>query len=149
MARPAFPAGGGRGRVRSLHAPRNWLCSRRAVTPPTNPDAEKNSISEMPAGTAVLVASAQAHFVHQEYDAAEADYLKILDRDQNNGIALANLATISIRRVPRVELGGGGGLRGATETPQLIATSLACRSIRTTAWKAPPRRSSRDLELGR
>ena len=67
------------------------------VTPPTNPNAEKTPISEMPAGTAVLVASAQAHFVHQEYDAAEADYLKILDRDQNNGIALANLATIELQ----------------------------------------------------
>jgi tetratricopeptide (TPR) repeat protein len=63
-----------------------------------NPDAEKKSISEMPAGTAALVASAQQHFVHQEFDAAEADYLKILDHDQNNGIALANLATIELQQ---------------------------------------------------
>ena len=68
------------------------------VTPPTNPNGEKKPISEMPAGTAELVASAQSHFVHQEYDAAEADYMKILDRDQNNGIALANLATIELQQ---------------------------------------------------
>ena len=65
-------------------------------TPPS-PDAGKKSINEMPAGSVELVASAQQHFVHQEYDAAEADYQKILDRDQNNGIALANLATIELQ----------------------------------------------------
>ena len=68
------------------------------VTPPTNPNADKKPISEMPAGTAELVASAQSHFAHQEFDAAEADYMKILDRDQNNGIALANLATIELQQ---------------------------------------------------
>ena len=67
------------------------------VLPPANPNAEKKGISEMPAGTADLVASAQAHFAAQEFAAAEADYLKILDRDQNNGIALANLATIELQ----------------------------------------------------
>ena len=68
------------------------------VTPPTNPDGEKKSMAEMPAGTAELVASAQAHFARQEFDAAEADYQKILDRNQNNGIALANLATIELQQ---------------------------------------------------
>jgi tetratricopeptide (TPR) repeat protein len=68
------------------------------VTPPANPDDEKKSIREMPAGTAELVASAQQHFVHQEFDAAAADYLKILDHDQNNGLALANLATIELQQ---------------------------------------------------
>ncbi len=71
---------------------------KTAVTPLTNPDAEKKSIREMPPGTAELVASAQQHFAHQEYGAAEADYAKILDRDQNNGIALANLATIEMQQ---------------------------------------------------
>lgn len=65
---------------------------------PANPDAEKKSIKEMPAGTAELVVSAQQHFAHQEFDQAEADYQKILDRDQNNGIALANLATIEMQQ---------------------------------------------------
>ena len=67
------------------------------VVPPANPDAGKKSISEMPAGTVELAASAQQHFVHQEFDAAEADYQKILGRDQNNGLALANLATIELQ----------------------------------------------------
>ena len=62
-----------------------------------NPEAEKKSVKELPAGAAELAASAQRHFVHQEFDAAEADYLKILERDQNNGIALANLATIELQ----------------------------------------------------
>jgi tetratricopeptide (TPR) repeat protein len=66
------------------------------VPPVASPQAEKKSISELPAGTAELVASAQQHFVHQEFTAAESDYLKILERDQNNGIALANLATIEL-----------------------------------------------------
>jgi Flp pilus assembly protein TadD len=44
-----------------------------------------------------LVASAQRHFASREFDQAEADYLKILDRDQNNGLALANLATIELQ----------------------------------------------------
>jgi tetratricopeptide (TPR) repeat protein len=70
---------------------------KTAIPPAANPDAGKKSINELPAGTAELVASAQQHFVHQEFTDAEADYLKILDRDQNNGIALANLATIELQ----------------------------------------------------
>jgi len=57
----------------------------------------KRSIKEMPAGTAQLAASAQQHFSQHEFDAAEADYQKILQRDQNNGLALANLATIELQ----------------------------------------------------
>ena len=57
----------------------------------------KRSIKELPAGTAQLVASAQQHFSNHEFGDAEADYLKILERDQNNGLALANLATIEMQ----------------------------------------------------
>ncbi len=71
---------------------------KAAAPPPASSGAGRKSIAEMPAGTAELVASAQQHFVHQEYDAAEADYQKILDHDQNNGIALANLATIELQQ---------------------------------------------------
>jgi Flp pilus assembly protein TadD len=70
----------------------------QAGAPAANPAAEKKSINEMPPGTAELVASAQDHFSHQEFDAAEADYLKILEHDQNNAIALANLATIELQQ---------------------------------------------------
>ncbi|MBW8864434.1 MAG: tetratricopeptide repeat protein, partial [Verrucomicrobia bacterium] len=58
----------------------------------------KRSLKELPAGTAELVASAQRHFSNHEFDAAEADYQKILQRDQNNGLALANLATIELQQ---------------------------------------------------
>ena len=70
---------------------------RAAVPQPANPDASKASAAALPAGTAELVASAQRHFSHQEFDAAEADYRKILERDPNNGIVLANLATIELQ----------------------------------------------------
>ena len=80
------------------YAPEELALLKSAVPAAANPDAEKKSISEMPAGTAELVASAQSHFAAQQFDAAEADYLKILDRDQNNGIALANLATIELQQ---------------------------------------------------
>lgn len=71
---------------------------RKNTPAPVNPDANKKSIKQMPAGTAELVASASRHFARREYDQAEADYQKILDRDQNNGIALANLATIELQQ---------------------------------------------------
>jgi Tfp pilus assembly protein PilF/tRNA uridine 5-carbamoylmethylation protein Kti12 len=57
----------------------------------------EHSIKELPAGTAELVASAQRHFSNHEFTDAETDYQKILDRDQNNGLALANLATIELQ----------------------------------------------------
>ena len=63
-----------------------------------NPDAEKKSIAQMPAGTATLVASAQSHFAARQYDRAEDDYLQILQHDQNNGLVLANLATIELQQ---------------------------------------------------
>ena len=64
---------------------------------PVNLDAAKKSIRDLPAGVADLVASAEAHFARQEFAAAEADYLKILERDPNNAVALANLATIELQ----------------------------------------------------
>lgn len=58
----------------------------------------RRSIKDMPAGTQNLVVSAQRHFSNHEFSEAEADYQKILDRDQNNGLALANLATIELQQ---------------------------------------------------
>jgi Tfp pilus assembly protein PilF len=62
------------------------------------PSNGKKSIREMPAGTAELVAEAQNHFGKKEFDAAAEDYEKILKRDENNGLALANLATIEMQQ---------------------------------------------------
>ncbi len=67
--------------------------------PKRNVDVEpvKKSTAQLPAGTSELVASAQDHFAKHEFDEAEADYQKILERDQNNGLVLANLATIELQ----------------------------------------------------
>ena len=62
-----------------------------------NPEPIKRSINELPSGSTELVVSAQRHFSNHEYDQAEADYEKILERDQNNGLVLANLATIELQ----------------------------------------------------
>ncbi|HVU28118.1 MAG TPA: tetratricopeptide repeat protein [Verrucomicrobiae bacterium] len=59
--------------------------------------ADKNHNSdEMPADTAILVAQAQRDFSSHQFDKAEDIYTQILRRDENNGAALANLATIDI-----------------------------------------------------
>jgi tetratricopeptide (TPR) repeat protein len=75
------------------------LALLRSATPPlAEADAGRKSIKEMPAGTAELIHSAQGHFDRREFDQAEADYEKILNRDQNNGFALANLASIEMQQ---------------------------------------------------
>jgi Flp pilus assembly protein TadD len=61
-----------------------------------NPDAEKKSVRELPSGAASLVAEAQNYFSAREYGKAEADYQEILRHDENNGLALANLAAIEL-----------------------------------------------------
>ena len=67
--------------------------------PKRNVDVEpvKKSVNQLPAGTSELVASAQDHFAKHEFDEAESDYDKILDKDPNNGLVLANLATIELQ----------------------------------------------------
>jgi len=64
---------------------------------PANAGDSKKSPNKLPAGSAPLVAEAQRHFSAGDYDQAEADYLQILQRDPNNALALANLATIELR----------------------------------------------------
>jgi tetratricopeptide (TPR) repeat protein len=63
-----------------------------------NRNAEKKSIKELPGGAAQLVAEAQNYFSARQYDKAEDDYQKILQHDENNGLVLANLATIEIEQ---------------------------------------------------
>jgi tetratricopeptide (TPR) repeat protein len=63
-----------------------------------NRNAEKKSIKELPGGAAQLVAEAQNYFLAKQYDKAEDDYQKILQRDENNGLVLANLATIEMEQ---------------------------------------------------
>jgi tetratricopeptide (TPR) repeat protein len=59
---------------------------------------EKKSIKELPGGAAELVAEAQHYFSARQYDKAEDDYQKILQHDENNGLVLANLATIEMEQ---------------------------------------------------
>jgi Flp pilus assembly protein TadD len=63
-----------------------------------NRNAEKKSIKELPGGAAQLVAEAQNYFSARQFDKAEDDYQKILQRDENNGLVLANLATIEMEQ---------------------------------------------------
>jgi len=63
-----------------------------------NRNAEKKSIKELPGGAAQLVAEAQNYFSARQYDKAEDDYQKILQRDENNGLVLANLAMIEMEQ---------------------------------------------------
>lgn len=61
-------------------------------------NAERKSIKELPGGAAQLVAEAQNYFSARQYDKAADDYQKILQHDENNGLALANLATIELEQ---------------------------------------------------
>jgi tetratricopeptide (TPR) repeat protein len=63
-----------------------------------NPAAEKKTMQELPGGTASLVAEAQGYFSGRQYDKAEDAYQKILQHDENNGLVLANLATIEMEQ---------------------------------------------------
>jgi len=63
-----------------------------------NRNAEKKSVRELPGGVAQLVAEAQNYFSTRQYDKAEDDYQKILQHDENNGLVLANLATIEMEQ---------------------------------------------------
>ena len=65
---------------------------------PAGRNLEQKSVKELPDGAARLVAEAQHYFSARQYDKAEDDYQKILQHDQNNGLVLANLATIEMEQ---------------------------------------------------
>ncbi|HXI72571.1 MAG TPA: tetratricopeptide repeat protein [Verrucomicrobiae bacterium] len=62
------------------------------------PGTEKKSIKELPEGSGQLVAEAQRFFAAKQYDKAEDNYQRILQRDENNPIALGNLAAIEMEQ---------------------------------------------------
>lgn len=72
------------------------LFQPQPITP--NSKAEKKAVNELPGGAAVLVAEAENYFTNREYDKAAADYQEILKSDQNNSLALANLASIEVEQ---------------------------------------------------
>jgi len=59
--------------------------------------AKKRSVKQLPAGSAALVAEAQGFFAAGQFDRAEADYLKILEKDPGNALVLGNLAAIEMQ----------------------------------------------------
>ena len=58
---------------------------------------QKKSLRQLPPGSAALVAEAQTLFAAQQYDQAEAKYLKVLQYDPNNPLVLGNLAAIEMQ----------------------------------------------------
>jgi tetratricopeptide (TPR) repeat protein len=80
------------------YSPEELALFQQAEPKLANPDAEKKSMSELPSGSAALVAEAEKHFAAREYDQAEGDYLQILRRDPDNALVAANLATIEMQQ---------------------------------------------------
>jgi tetratricopeptide (TPR) repeat protein len=58
--------------------------------------AQPKASTEMPAGSAALVAQAQSYYSERQYGQAETNYLTILQRDSNNVVVLGNLAAIEV-----------------------------------------------------
>ena len=72
---------------------------KQPVTPPVaiaDPNGNKKSINNLPAGTTALAAEAQRYFSAKEFDKAEEKYLEILRQDDKNVYTLANLAAIEL-----------------------------------------------------
>jgi tetratricopeptide (TPR) repeat protein len=61
-----------------------------------DPKAGKRAASELPRGTASLVAEAQRDFAAKRLDKAEEKYLEVLRQDEKNTFTLANLAAIQL-----------------------------------------------------
>jgi tetratricopeptide (TPR) repeat protein len=80
------------------YTPEELALFKQAPPQLANPDAEKKSINELPAGAAELVAEAQTYFSAKQYDKAEEDYEKILQHDENNSLVLGNLAAIEMEQ---------------------------------------------------
>jgi len=80
------------------YTPEELALFQQTAPRPADRNAEKKSVKELPSGAAQLVAEAQHYFANRQYDKAEDDYQKILQHDQNNGLILANLATIELEQ---------------------------------------------------
>ena len=80
------------------YTPEELALFKQPAPQPVNPGTEKKSIQELPAGSGQLVAEAQRFFAAKQYDKAEDNYQKILQRDENNSIVLGNLAAIEMEQ---------------------------------------------------
>ena len=74
------------------------LFRQSAPQSPAGSVVREKSIRELPHGGASLVAEAQNYFSARQYGKAEADYQEILRRNENNPMALANLAAIELEQ---------------------------------------------------
>jgi Tfp pilus assembly protein PilF len=81
----------------SPYTPEELALLKQAAPQLVTGPVQKKSIKQLPAGSAGLVAEAQGFFTAKQYDRAEADYLKILQQDENNGLILGNLAAIEMQ----------------------------------------------------
>jgi tetratricopeptide (TPR) repeat protein len=72
----------------------------RQSTPQPSKDAVvgEKSIRELPNGSVSLAAEAQNYFSARQFSKAEDDYLEILRHNENNPMALANLAAIELEQ---------------------------------------------------
>lgn len=92
-----------------------------AAAEPTDP---RKPARALPAGSATLVAEAQRNFAAGNYDQAEENYREILQKDQTNPTALANLATIQMEagRLDEAEKTIQQALTAAPDDPYNLAT---------------------------
>jgi Flp pilus assembly protein TadD len=67
-----------------------------APAPAAAPVEAPKASTELPAGSAVLVAQAQSYFSERQFGRAETNYLHVLERDPNNVVVLGNLAAIEV-----------------------------------------------------
>jgi tetratricopeptide (TPR) repeat protein len=73
------------------------LALLKATAPGAHAGGDRKSMTDLPGGSALLIAEAQNYFSAGAYDKAEADYQKILQNDPNNALVLANLAAIELQ----------------------------------------------------
>jgi tetratricopeptide (TPR) repeat protein len=80
------------------YSPEELAVFRQAAPQPAAASEEQKSIKELPEGSGQLVAEAQKYFAEKQYDKAEDNYQKILQRDENNTLVLGNLAAIEMEQ---------------------------------------------------
>jgi Flp pilus assembly protein TadD len=74
------------------------LFRQSAPQSPANSVVGEKSVRESPNGSASLVAEAQNYFSTRQFSKAEDDYMEILRHNENNPMALANLAAIELEQ---------------------------------------------------
>ena len=79
------------------YTPEELALLKQTAPQPVTGVVQKKSVKQLPAGSAALVSEAQNYFVAGQFDRAEANYLKVLQQDENNALVLGNLAAIEMQ----------------------------------------------------